>query len=248
MRGFRRHRAGEQGDEAPPTAPPTLSSVPEWDGKTVRTRVNLRRRNAVASALSLWGRSPRLQASLRCPLDSTLLWSVKLIETAMRCETVAENSQCRVPTRGPNDCRNRQAYSRRDVLGCSRKEKNGSTTSKTKTVTTIQSPDSCARHDNPTLGQTKPLVASALGVRTKKRQDPLDKSGSFRDGASVRFSLQYGGTKNTSARAVDRQARSTTMRIAFQKPSGARLVAAFITILNIFGNLPWSVPGFAESC
>jgi hypothetical protein len=29
MREFRRHRAGEQGDEAPPPAPPTLSSVPE---------------------------------------------------------------------------------------------------------------------------------------------------------------------------------------------------------------------------
>jgi hypothetical protein len=28
MRGFRRHRAGEPGDEAPPPAPPTLSSVP----------------------------------------------------------------------------------------------------------------------------------------------------------------------------------------------------------------------------
>ena len=88
----------------------------------------------------VWGRSPRLQASLRCPLDSALLRSVELIETALQCETVAENTRCRVPIRGPNDCRNRQADSRRDVLGCSRKEKNGSTTSKTKTVTTIDLP------------------------------------------------------------------------------------------------------------
>jgi len=180
MREFRRHRAGEQGDEAPPPAPPTLSSVPESDGKTVRTRVNVTRRNAVASALSPWGRSPRLRASLMCHLDSTLLWSVKLIETALQCETVAENTRCRVPPRGPNDCRNRQAYSRRDVLGCSRPEKNGSTTSKTKTVTT-RIPGSCARDDNSTLGRTKPLIASALGVREKIHQDPLDKAGSFRE-------------------------------------------------------------------
>ena len=185
MREFRRHRAGEQGDEAPPPAPPTLSSVPESHSKRVRTRVSVRRRIVVASALSLWGRSPRLQASLMCHLDSTLLRSVKLIETALQCETVAENTPCRVPVRGPGDCRNRQTYSRRDVLGCSRNEKNGATTSKTKTVTT-RSPDSSARDDNPTLGRTKPLVASALGVRTKKHQDPLDKAGSFREGAPVR--------------------------------------------------------------
>ena len=30
VRGFRRPRAGEQGDESPPPAPPTLSSVPEF--------------------------------------------------------------------------------------------------------------------------------------------------------------------------------------------------------------------------
>jgi len=173
MREFRRHRAGEQGDEAPPPAPPTLSSVPETHGRTVRTRVKVRRRIAVASALSLWGRSPRLQASLRCPLDSALLRSVKLIETALQCETVAENSPCWVPVWGPNDCRNRQAYSRSDVLGCSRPEKNGSTTSKTKTVTTTRSPNSCARHDNPTPGRTKPLVASALGVRPKNTRTHL---------------------------------------------------------------------------
>jgi len=33
-----------------------------------------------------------------------------------------------------NDCRFEQSFSRRDVLGCSRKEKNGSTTSKRKTA------------------------------------------------------------------------------------------------------------------
>ncbi len=197
MREFRRHRAGEQGDEAPPPAPPTLSSIPESHGKTVRTRVNVTRRIAVASALSPWGRSPRLQASLMCHLDSTLLWSVKLIETALQCETVAENTRCRVPVRGPNDCRNRQAYSRRDVLGCSRPEKNGSTTSKTKTVTT-RSPDSSARDDNPTLGRTKPLVASALGVRTKKHQDPLDKAGSFREVAHF-FGTDHARRRGTRA-------------------------------------------------
>jgi len=197
MRDFRRHRAGEQGDEAPPPAPPTLSSVPESDGKTVRTRVNIRRRSAVASALSRWGRSPRLQTSLRCPLDSTLLWSVELIETALQCETVAENTRCRVPVRGPGASRNRQAYSRRDVLGCSRKEKNGATTSKTKTVTT-RSPDSSARDDNPTLGRTKPLVASALGVRTKKHQDPLDKAGSFREVAHF-FGTDHARRRGTRA-------------------------------------------------
>ena len=33
---------------------------------------------------------------------------------------------------------------------------------------------------------TQPLIASALGVRTKKHQDPLHKAGSFREGAPAR--------------------------------------------------------------
>ena len=39
-------------------------------------------------------------ASLMCHLDSALLRSVKLIETALQRETVAENTRCQVP-RGP---------------------------------------------------------------------------------------------------------------------------------------------------
>jgi hypothetical protein len=122
------------------------------------------------------------RASLRCHLDSALLRSVSLIETALQCETVAENPRCQVPAWGLGDCRIRQTYSRRDVLGCSRedREKNGSTTSKKKTVTT-PTPIPRVLDDSPTFSSTKPDPASALGVRTKKRQEPLDKTGSFRE-------------------------------------------------------------------
>ncbi len=33
VRKFRRHRAGNQGDEAPPPGPPTLFSVPDAKGR-----------------------------------------------------------------------------------------------------------------------------------------------------------------------------------------------------------------------
>ena len=122
------------------------------------------------------------RASLRWHLDSALLWSVRLIETALQCETVAENPRCQIPTWDLGDCCSRQTHSRRDVLGCSRddREKNGSTTSKKKTATT---PTRIPRvlDDSPTLSSKKPHPASALGVRTKKRQEPLDKTGSFRE-------------------------------------------------------------------
>ena len=122
------------------------------------------------------------RVSLRCHVDSALLRSVSLIETALQCETVAENPRCQVPAWGLGDCRIRQTYSRRDVLGCSReiREKNGSTTSKKKTVTT---PTFIPRvlDDSRTLRSKKPHPASAFGVRTKKHQEPLDKTGSFRD-------------------------------------------------------------------
>ena len=115
-------------------------------------------------------------------MDSALLRSVSLIETALQCETVAENPRCQVPAWGLGDCRIRQTYSRRDVLGCSReiREKNGSTTSKKKTVTT---PTFIPRvlDDSRTLRSKKPHPASTFGVRTKKHQEPLDKTGSFRD-------------------------------------------------------------------
>jgi hypothetical protein len=67
-------------------------------------------------------------------------------------------------------------------LGCSRedREKNGSTTSKKKTVTTPTLLP-CVFNDSPTLSSKKPHPASALGVCTKKRQEPLDKTGSFRE-------------------------------------------------------------------
>ena len=54
----------------------------------------------------------------------------------MQRETVAEESSVSGPPADLDGCRQRQTHSRRDVLGCSRKEKNGSTTSKNKTVTT----------------------------------------------------------------------------------------------------------------
>jgi hypothetical protein len=122
------------------------------------------------------------RASLKCHLASALLRSVSLIETALQCETVAKNPRCQVPTWGLDDCRIRQTYSRRDVLGCSRenREKNGSTTSKKKTVTT-PTPIPRVLDDSPTPRSKKPHPASALGVRTKKRQEPLDKTGSFRE-------------------------------------------------------------------
>ena len=133
------------------------------------------------------------RVSLRCHVDSALLRSVSLIETALQCETVAENPRCQVPAWGLGDCRIRQTYSRRDVLGCSReiREKNGSTTSKKKTVTT---PTFIPRvlDDSRTLRSKKPHPASAFGVRTKKHQEPLDKTGSFRDvapGVAARVGL-----------------------------------------------------------
>ncbi len=121
-------------------------------------------------------------------MDSALLQSVRLIETALQCEMVAENPRCQVPARGLGDCRLRQTYSRRDVLGCSRedREKNGSTTSKKKTVTT-PTPIPRVLDDSPTSRSKKPHPASALGVRTNKRQEPLDKTGSFREVPPARF-------------------------------------------------------------
>jgi hypothetical protein len=132
------------------------------------------------------GEALAYRASLRCHLDSALLRSVSLNEAALQCETVAENPRCQVPAWGLSDCRIRQAYSRRDVLGCSRedREKNGSTTSKKKTVT----PSTLiprVRDDSLTPRSKKPRPASALGVRTKKRQEPLDKTGSFREVAPI---------------------------------------------------------------
>jgi hypothetical protein len=128
------------------------------------------------------GEALACRASLKCHLDSALLRSVSLIETALQCETVAKNPRCQVPAWGLGGCRIRQTYSRRDVLGCSRddREKNGSTTSNKKTVTT---PTLIPRvlDDSPTFRSKKPHPASALGVRTKKRQEPLDKTGSFRE-------------------------------------------------------------------
>jgi hypothetical protein len=109
-----------------------------------------------------------------------------MIKAALQRETVAENPRCQALCRDLDDCRNRQTYSRRDVWGCSRdqREKNGSTTSNKKTATTRTS-DPCVRVDNPALGVKKPLGASALGVRTKMHQEPLDSEGSFRDVANL---------------------------------------------------------------
>ena len=75
------------------------------------------------------------KASLRWHLDLAHQPSVSLIETAMRSKTVAVEYSVS-GLNNLNDCRNRHSDSRRDVLGCSRMEKNGSRTSKTKTVTT----------------------------------------------------------------------------------------------------------------
>ena len=67
-------RAGGRG---PSAGTPYPLAVPESHGKTKTNESRkVRRRIAVASALSRWGRSPRLQVSLRCHLDSALLRSV----------------------------------------------------------------------------------------------------------------------------------------------------------------------------
>jgi len=52
------------------------------------------------------------------------------LETAMPCETVAEESSVPGPEADLDACPEGRTHSRREVLGCSRKEKNGSTTSK----------------------------------------------------------------------------------------------------------------------
>jgi hypothetical protein len=149
---FRRHRAGDQGDVAPPPGPPTLFSVPavegrvNWEGgqqlplqldrKSLPWRAWSRRIEQITCMTkdygcigpSPWKRPSPAVASLRWPVDSASPPSVYLIETALQCETVAKNLQCRAHQleRLPMW----QADSRRDVLGCSRLEKNGSTTSK----------------------------------------------------------------------------------------------------------------------
>ena len=79
VRGFRRPRAGEQGDESPPPAPPTLSSVPEFarpislkrtlktgHHRSVETPSQDGTTNASTNEFRLhrpfpWGRGPRLQ-------------------------------------------------------------------------------------------------------------------------------------------------------------------------------------------
>jgi hypothetical protein len=122
------------------------------------------------------------KASLRWHVDFALLRSVSLIETALQRETVAENPRCQALLWSLNDCRNRQAYSRRDVLGCSRgdADKNGSTTSKKKTVTAnMPSLRVLARHRHVCL--KKPQKASPFAVCAKIRQEPLDNETSFRD-------------------------------------------------------------------
>ena len=86
----------------------------------------------------------------------------------MQRETVAQNLQCRAPF-GARTTAERQANSRRDVLGCSRKEKNGSTTSKTKTVTTHAEPRFLTRRNN----ASEPSPASANRVRKKLARRPL---------------------------------------------------------------------------
>ena len=103
-----------------------------------------------------------------------------MIETALPCETVAEESSVSGPPRAWTAARQGQTHSRRDVLGCSRKEKNGSTTSKNKTVTTRH--PARPRYQNLEPRPTKRHAAvSALGVRKKTHQKPLDTKGPFRD-------------------------------------------------------------------
>jgi hypothetical protein len=70
------------------------------------------------------------------------------------------------------------------VLGCSRKEKNGSTTSKMKTVTTGKS--NRYRYENPKaqLGKRQADV-SAVGVRKEIHQEALDTVGPFMEGSAT---------------------------------------------------------------
>jgi hypothetical protein len=100
----------------------------------------------------------------------------------LQCETVAKNTRCQVLA----DLTGRREWrmdSRRDVLGCSRKEKNGATTSKRKTVTTNP------KTRFPNIQQhwpKKPDRALAIGVRKKIHQEALDKKDSFREVAHDR--------------------------------------------------------------
>ncbi len=95
VREFRRPRAGDQGDEAPPPGPPALSSVPglkaasrrsctkslrhirpdtlTWRAVPRRTeRTTQNERITVASALPLAEEALAGKASLRCHLDSVI--------------------------------------------------------------------------------------------------------------------------------------------------------------------------------
>ncbi len=118
-------------------------------------------------------------------MDPALLRSVSLIETALQREMVAEEYSVSGPQRIWAAAATRQTYSRRDVLGCRREEKNGATTSKRKTMTTC----SFLRildNDNPQPCSQKPSGTPAIKVREKIHQEPLDTTDSFREVAPAR--------------------------------------------------------------
>jgi hypothetical protein len=112
-----------------------------------RTREEHAERTTVASALPAGKRPSPAVASLRCHLDSALVPSVKLIETALAardgrkaCSVSGRTMRGVSPSRiDPAGCRERQTDSRRDVLGCRRTRKERRDNLETQTVTSRRS-------------------------------------------------------------------------------------------------------------
>ena len=110
-------------------------------------------------------------------------------------ETVA--AEYSVPGRNDlHDCRNGRRIHEGMCWGAAAREKNGATTSKTKTVTTKPK----TRFPNiPQHWPKKPYRALAIGVRKKIRQEALDKKSSFREVA------HRGVPKNLAAHLVSQR-------------------------------------------
>jgi hypothetical protein len=83
--------------------------------------------------------------------------------------------------------------SRRDVLGCSRKEKNGSTTSKKKTATTKLKTPFPENKMEKIITKKAHRGLFAPNMRKKNHQAVLDTKNSFRDGLSSRAASRLMG-------------------------------------------------------
>ncbi len=99
-----------------------------------------------------------------------------------------ENTQCQVPA-GLTDCRNRQADSRRDGLGCRRKEKNGANNleedDRDNQVLEAIPELNPNRQEKPRSGFGVECAQTIRQMIQKNRQEALDSRGSFRDGDTI---------------------------------------------------------------